>query len=253
MKVHNLPYYSYKTGMPNLRTDKSPIFFNRKIAHSCCGPTSTANALLYLASRNRRALAPPMDSEDERVAEYRLVEKLAKYMETGTTGTDVEGLISGIHRYVYECGYRAHVEWQGIHHIGRPKAGYRPEPEWIMENSLGDNNSILWIGSYKHNPNTDTYRRKTGHAATVAGFNRAYDELLVHDPSALFPRAPIHCEIEEIHSGRILFSDRSVPAKGLYKIKEVEPYVYDGELIKIIEGAVSFEVESRKKSSSFYL
>ncbi len=249
MKVHNLPYYSYKTGMPNLRTDRSPIAFSSKIAQSCCGPASTANAILYLASRNRRALAPPVDSEDERVAEYRLVEKLAQYMRTSKTGTEVEGLMSGIYRYVYECGYRARVEWQGIHHIGSPKAGYRPEPEWIMENSLGNNNSILWIGSYRYNPDKDTYRRKTGHAATVAGFNRGFNELLVHDPSALMPRAPIHCEIEEIRSGRILFLDRSIPAKGLYKIREVDPYVYDGELVKIIEGAVSFEVESRKKPS----
>ena len=253
MKVHNLPYYSYKTGMPNLRTDKSPVTFRSNIAQSCCGPVATANAILYLASRNRRALIPPIDSESETAAKYRVVEKLAKYMSTGKRGTDVEGLISGIHRYVYECGYRAHVEWQGIHHIGSPKAGYRPDPEWIMGNSLGDNNCILWIGSYRHNPEQDTYRRKTGHAATVAGFNRGFDELLVHDPFALMPRAPIHCEIEEIHSGRILLSDRSIPAKGLYKIREVDPYVYDGELVKIIEGALSFEVESRRKAASFFL
>jgi hypothetical protein len=251
MQVNSLPYYSYKSGMPNLTLARSPIFFRSNIENSCCVPASVANVFLYLASRNRSALALPVDSEGEKVAKYRLVEKLAKYMGTSKIGTDVEGLITGISRHTYESGYRSHIEWQGIHHIGRPKAGYRPDPEWIMENSLGENNCILWIGSYKYNPNTDTYRRKTGHAVTVAGFSSSFNEFLVHDPAS--SDIPETYEIEEIRSGRILFPERSIPTKGLYKIREADPYVYDGELVKIIEGAVAFEVESRKKPSSFYL
>ena len=243
MRIEYLPYSIYKSTMPNL----CPVDYRNSVApriqSSSCGPTSIANIIRYLAGHNLRQLMPPQGKSDETIANLRLIETLTRIMHTTQTGTVASDLISGLEKYVRDRGYKISIEWAGKSYSGKYKYESLVDPEWIMNGTIGPYNSILWLGNYEYNTKRETYKRKTGHAVTVAGFSSVYDELLIHDPSPIKRKYPIYCKLHKLTKGTLKNGDGiDHLAKRFYELREVYPYKDDGSLVTIIEGALSFEV-----------
>ena len=214
-----------------------------KVQGSSCGPTSVANIIRYLTAHSYGQLMPPQGESSETIANFKLIETLTRNMHTTQTGTIASDLIFGLEKYVRDRGYKISIDWAGNSYFGKYKHERIADPEWIMNGAIGPYNSILWLGNYTYNPRTEVYKRKIGHAVTVAGFNSVSNELLIHDPSSNRREYPVYCELHKLTKGTL--KDRNgtqYSAKGFYELREVYPYQYDDSIVTVIEGALSFEV-----------
>lgn len=240
-----LPAWSYKRTMPNIHSG-GRLDLKSKIESSCCGPIATANIICYLAEHNCSRLIPLSYRLDENYLLSKLIEALAKAMDTTKKGTFPYGLTDGLEKYVRDRGYKIKIKWAGWPYDGKYKDEKAPYPEWIMQGTLGSYNSILWIGTYEYSFTKDHYKRKTGHAVTVAGFIRDWNELLIHD-SVSFNRPPSHQFLYEIEDKKLIHKDgETVRASICFELSDDPLYNRrDNGTIEILEGALSFEVTPR--------
>ncbi|MBI3590301.1 MAG: hypothetical protein HY094_02845 [Candidatus Melainabacteria bacterium] len=238
MRVANLPYWTYKHTMPNL----SPIISHmtntkQRVLDSSCAPVAAANIISYLAHHNRARLLPPQGNSSRAYIHTKLVEKLIRYMNTTISGTSDLDLITGIEKYIVDRGYKIKLSWVGDSYTGKHKESSTVDPEWVMQGTLGLSNVILCSGDYKYSSRYDLYKRICGHAVTLAGFNTAYNELLIHDPARV--KKPICCELITL-KGKKLSDENGGYHLGsrFYELREFD----DESIIRVIEDVLCFEV-----------
>ncbi len=239
-----LPDWAYKRTMPNINSDRYSLDLKPKIKSSCCAPIATANIIRYLAEHNCSRLIPLSYRLNENYLLSKLIEALAKAMDTTKSGTVPDGLTDGLEKYVKDRGYKIKIKWAGWPYDGKYKDEKAPYPEWIMQRVLGSNNSILWLGIYEYNSAKDHYKRKSGHAVTAAGFIRDWSELLVHDSRLLDSKPPDHYFLYEIKGKNLVHKDgKPIQASICFELSDDPLYNRkDNGKIEVLEGALSFEV-----------
>ncbi len=239
-----LPAWAYKRTMPNINSDRYSLDLKPKIESSCCGPIATANIILYLAQHNCSRLIPLSYRLDENYLLSKLIETLGKEMDTTRSGTFSDGLTDGLEKYVKDRGYKIRIKSAGWPYSAKYKDEKVPYPEWIMQGVLGSYNSILWIGIYEYNSAKNYYKRQGGHAVTVAGFIRDWDELLVHDLRSSDSKPPDHYFLYKIKDKKLIHKDgEPVQASICFEISDDPLYNRkDNGKIEVLEGALSFEV-----------
>ena len=244
MQITNLPYWAYKRAMPNF----CPVTFRSKLAPglqaSLCGPSSGAIILAHLAKNGYPRLIPPLGKYEEEYGYLRLIETLAQYMKTTRSGTKVINLIYGLEKYVRDRGYGISIEWAGEHYTGKYKKRNSPGLEWIMSKTLGPSNIILRLDYYKYN--SRGLKHDSAHTVAVAGFNRAYSELFIHDSASDKRKKPICSEAYKLTEGD--FNPDEIKKLSTYinpsELLLSHPYT-NFEKIAIIEAALAFEVRQR--------
>ncbi len=245
MKVGRLPYSIYKSTMPHLSLTGWLSTLPRSVQNSSCGPTAAANIIYYLATHNCCRLIPPQGDLTLTHVQTKLIDTLARYMDTYKDGTGASDMIHGLENYVVNRGYNISIKWVGEPYTGKYKCGSVPTPNWIMRKTMNPYNTILWLGQYNHNEKKELYRRNKGHAVAVAGFNSVYNELLIHD-SARY-KAPVTCELYKLAPGRLTSKNttKHSQASDFSELYEVYPYEHEESYINVIEGALSFKVYPR--------
>ena len=246
MRINNLPAWTYKRSMPNINSADYDLDLTRKIESSCCGPIAVANIMLYLAKHSCCRLVPPIYDLNEDHFISKLIETLAKFMDTTSIGTYPNDLIDGIERYVINRGYNISIKSTGWVYGKKYKEENHPSPDWVMRGILGSSNSILNFANYEYNDKKDLYKRKKGHLVTATGFVRDWDELLVHD-CASFTKPPAHYQLFKFQNIKLNAFSYSMPTSKYYWLRECnslgEPYskLYEPDL-KVLDEALSFEV-----------
>lgn len=238
MKVSqvNLPYWAYKKGMPDVDLDPYVSKLRPKIREAVCAPISVANVILYLSSNGKRSLVEPMGRDDKKVFVTKLIDKLAKLMHTSRVGTEIVDFLIGLEQYFIDRGYGLDID---------PFSAYKYEEsspitsEVIYSSMLGDKNSILWVGKYKYKPIKKAYERVTGHSVTMAGFNRRYSELFLHNKCGGAFRRPESWVIESLGKNIKVIDGDSFINPFVIK-KEFE--AVDACNLNIIEQVFSLEV-----------
>lgn len=241
MRIENLPISYYKRGMPNICQTNPRNDYLREEGRVFCGPTSVANALIYLSKYHFRSLLPPIGNQSEGTARLKLVEELAENMESeDKNGTPIYKLISGIRQYVRDRGYRSEIHRKGLEHNEEYHCSELDSLDWLMENVIGTSNVILDIQYRRTGPYKLSY-----HYVTLSGFNRKHDEFYVHNSSRHTRTTPTVCEIEEVTDGRQIRGLKKIygPSETFFKInyydsEEMEWYENIANLI----GAVAFRV-----------
>lgn len=241
MRIENLPIAYYKRGMPNICQTNPRNGYLREEGRVFCGPTSVANALIWLSKHHFRSLLPPIGNQTERTAGLKLVEELAENIESEEeNGTPVYKLISGVRQYVRDRGYRVETHWKGVEHNEEYHCSELDSLEWIMGNMLGTSNVILDIEFRRTN-----FYNSSLHYVTLSGFNRKHDEFYVHDPSRLTRITPEVCEIEEVQDGHQIggLTRRYGPSEIFFKINEYNSNDIEWrENVANLIGAIAFRV-----------
>lgn len=237
LKSVSLPNYSYKRTIPSLcfREELSELG-NTSIGP--CAPVSTANIILYLARKNRARLIPPNLEGSFTFIKAKVIDLLAKNMKTDKLGTGIEGFIDGLEKYVRDCGYRINLHWVGFFYKGKYRLKGKIDPDLIMQGVLGSQNTVLWTGEYKFHEKKKIYKRQTGHALTLVGFSLPYQELLIHDPANSMQR-PVISNLERLKTSVPI---ESLSSGSLYTVGQEKMASASNSAIRILEGALSFEV-----------
>ncbi len=248
MRVSSLPAYLYKSTMPNLcQVDKRSDFLS-KSPNPYCGPVAISNALIYLARNGFPMIISPMGKLSTLQAQFKLIELLAKYMNTTKPrGTDPLDLISGLEKYIRERGYRTSISSRGfLEDVKGDRDKYYdssniPTPRWIMKGAIEDSNVVLNIGYYKRKGKGNDYKRSNGHYVTVAGFKSTKDELIIHDPGP--GRALANSKLVKISQGTLLEeSEEERPASGYYACRDINENEEIGKYLDVIDGGIVFRV-----------
>ena len=233
-KSTSLPTSMYKWTMPSLST--SEISSELKgIPSGICAPTAATDEVLYSGYKNRRGLIPTSYGNFPLSTSCKIAEKLIRNMNTSSSGTTIEGFIEGIKKYVRDSHYKIKVIWIGHFYQGAERLVDETDIDLIMEKTIGSWNSVLWTGEYKYDSKRHAYVRKTGHAVAIAGFNTGFNELLVHDPAR--SDKPVYLKLSQLEGIKIV----DLPEDGLYTFR-ANSTERNGKVLKIIEGAVSFEI-----------
>ena len=167
-------------------------------------------------------------------------------MHTTKTGTYITGIIDGVKQYVKDRGYEISIKWAGKGYEGRFKVSGDPSPELIMKESLGSHNAILSLHRYKFLPRKTVFRQKqtAGHAVSVAGFNRKFPELLIHDPQYPYKiQTPLHCKLTKIEAAKVEDINGARHTRDLWQIFRNIPD--DEYTIEVIDGIFGFEISQK--------
>ena len=246
MQITNLPHWAYKRAMPSF----SPVTFRSRLTPtlqaSSCGPSSVANIVAYLSKNGCSRLIPPAGKYEEEYSYLRLIETLTKYMETRKSGTRAINLIYGLEKYVRDRGYSISMEWTGEHYTGKYKQRSTPDLDWIMSKTLGPSNVILWLTFYKYNPRTGSLKNNSSHSVAVAGFNRAYSELFIHDSASDKRKKPICTEAYKFTEGDFYPDEKKRLSTYIRPSELLLSHPYSSiEKLAIIEAALAFEVRPK--------
>ena len=171
--------------MPRIRINTFCSELDPEVQKSTCAPVAAGNIIAYLARTNRPRLIPTDWNSSWDYGTTKLVDALARLMETDEEGTYTHKIVPGIKKYVMDRGYRISCESRGDDFLGSKKRSNTPTPYWLMKGVLGPHNAMLVLGEYKYNEHCDWYEpveAKNWHSVTLAGFNRAFGELIIHDP-----------------------------------------------------------------------
>lgn len=242
MKVSqiNLPYWAYKKAMPDVDMDPFVSSLKPTVKKSACAPVSAANIILYLSSNGKRSLIEPMGNADKKVFITKLIDRLAVLMHTSRCGTELVDFLVGIEQYFIDRGYELDIDPFSAHNY---EESTPITSEIVYGSTIGDKNSILWIGEYKYRPVKKAYERVAGHSVTMAGFNRTYNELFLHNKYGGAFRRPESWVIEPLK--RKIKTIGGDPFFNPFVIrKEFDPI--DVANLKIIEQVFSLEANKRR-------
>jgi len=210
-----------------------------------CGPTAISNALVWLGKNGYPALLP--DEDDLYQAQFKVIKTLGSetYMKTAiNAGTDPLDVMSGLDKYIRDCGYEPIIEWKGYREGGKYAAGQIPYPEWLEKGMAGDSNIVLEIGWYNYCARCDSFDRTGGHYVTLVGISmkNKFPRIIIHNPSlggGQTPKPQI-CRLVPIKHGTLSawgnYPDRS--AKGFCKLEGIT--LPDDSRYAIVEGAIKF-------------
>lgn len=179
-----LPPWVYKKSMPDVDIDYLESDLAPTVKRAVCAPTAAANIILYHSSHGKRSLVEPMGSQDRDTFVTKLIDRLAKLMHTSRVGTNFVDFTVGLEQYYIDRGYDLDIL---PYTSEKPPKGEEFAPvtqDAVYSSIIGNRDSILWVGNYKYRPIKKVYERVGGHAVTMAGFNRKYNELFFHNRCA---------------------------------------------------------------------
>jgi hypothetical protein len=211
-----------------------------------CGPSSTSNALIWLAGNGYPDLRAY--SGDEKKDQHDIISALGSpdYMNC-TGGVAPAQLCSGLKRYVLDKGYGFDsLLCQGWRPVGDEfkSGGATVDLDWVKGGILRENVVVINVGWYTFDSATDTYSRNGGHWMTVVGYGHDGNEadplcLVVHDPGT---RTSLHDyrPFERITSGRVTGAS-GLPsiAAGMYR------YPRQNGLFGILDAAVILDIKEQ--------
>lgn len=173
-----------------------------------CGPVAASNALIWLARRGHKRLAPTGTFDVE--TQGRLSLQLAALMKTTRSGgTSPQRLMTGLEKYLAGTGdTKASVKYRGWEeHAPRFSDASQSQLAMVDDALKNDDTAVfLKIGWYRYFPAEDKYVRFGGHWVTVVGVqsipvgasNAA--SWIVHDPA---PRSGIATSHDLVQVSRI--------------------------------------------------
>lgn len=225
-----------------------------------CAPVAVSNSLIWLDNNGYNAVAP--NSTDRKKDQFDVIYLLgsSRYMDTSLTGgTGVNGVLTGVERYVADSGYEAaRLEYQGWrYHYSRFNTGVDiPDLEWAKLGTLAYGSVWLNVGWYTYEATTNQYTRIGGHWVTLVGYgndghtvDRRY--LVIHDPA---PRAGHGFANEyvlpvRINSGTLNGSYSGLPrsASGFHRLAG-GMHVKSGADLAILDGVVVMELPTPRAS-----
>jgi hypothetical protein len=231
MHINSLPTYYYKASMPNLCQRDAKSKQLKEHGEVYCGPTSVANAIIWLAKYHFSMLIPPSGNLSDHEAALKIIETLGEYMKTNEDGTEIIDTMEGLEKYIRDRGYNVHIEWKGIEDGGDYDKGKIPYQDWIKKGTIGPSNAILSIGLYNHEK--EHYDLVEGHFVTAGGFKHIAvplnpqnallednststdntcippSQLIIHDP---YPQshAPDFCDLLYIPQGKDITCEENV-------------------------------------------
>jgi hypothetical protein len=192
-----------------------------------CGPAAISNSLAWFSNNGYEKLLPYASSKGKAQFELARILGSAGYMNTiEGVGTDAEGVLRGVSRYIEDRGYRKYwlmYQGWGRHDRRRFGAGVRtPRLEWIKKGFIGE--SAVWLnaGWYTYDEKRREYTRIGEHWLTLVGYGVDKDGkedpyiLIVHDPAPRAGLEPRHTyvRLEPIRRGRMVGSFEGLPRNG---------------------------------------
>lgn len=191
-----------------------------------CGPTATANAIVWLAENGFPFLSSR--SGDAKKDQHEIIASLGSstYMNV-IEGVGPWGVCDGLKRYIMDKGYTYDsLRSQGWRAVAPEfQTGViKPDLNWIKRGILHNNIVLANFGWYSYDKDKDEYRRVGGHWMTIVGYGHNGKEkdslsLVVHDPATRWVSNEYRT-LEKITSG-VLKGSRQMPsdAIGLYRYK----------------------------------
>ncbi len=247
MKITSLPFYVYKSSMPNICQVDPQIKTLKENGRLWCGPVAASNALFHLAKKHFQMLIPPMGKSSELEAQTKLVEQLVEYMQTNdSTGTETADLLMGLEKYIRERGYKARTSWEGWDMGKNCPIGKPPSISNAMQGLIGTSNTILQIGWYKPTLTKVAYRRVGGHYVNATGFIRKElnNEFIIHDPSPRSKQVPKHCTPNQISDEIVCLLEKSkkTDASEYNELEGIDINKNKGASIAVLDGIGIFKV-----------
>ena len=222
------------------------------VAH--CGPVAVSNSLVWLARHGYPRLAPTTKLTAASQGALARVLGEPNYMNTTyQDGTGVDGVLTGLAKYVGEHGYQfKYLGYQGWDPSTSPyDTGLKvPQLQWIKEGLAG--NAAVWlkIGWYKRQDND--WKKFAGHWVTLVGYGvdehgrAAPDVLIVHDPA---PRSGErlsndYVRVSALEPGtlRSISGRRSIPSEGFFRLGG-GLRIKDGADIGVLDAAVVLRMQ----------
>ncbi|MBI3309608.1 MAG: C39 family peptidase [Candidatus Melainabacteria bacterium] len=240
MRVDNLPFYHYKLGMPNICQRNPRRQHLREQGKVFCAPASVANALIWQAKNYCPFLVKPQGKDSEQTTKLKLVEELAKLMDTiSNKGTYINDLISGLRKYVRDRGYKVTTKWKGLDHRDEYHCTRLTDPRWLMESLMHDSNLILDIDITR--AKSPVSKKPEAHCVTAVGFFEPNNQLYIHDPISL-RRKPSLYEIDPAKHWKRLKSLKKEHGRknDFFEFWEYDPWRWG--FVGILQSAIAFRV-----------
>jgi hypothetical protein len=216
-----------------------------------CAPVAVSNSMMWFADIGFDKLKPNI--ADRKKAQFEIARRLGseQCMDTSLkTGSDADGVIIGVSRYLINAGYKSfNLEYQGWCRHPRYFSTRieMPQIEWIKKGLLGD--SAVWLnaGWYKYLPDGNRYYRFGEHWLTLAGYGvdrqgKVDDNILiVHDPA---PRAGTeskhtYIKLRPITSGQLVGKAEGLPRSAVgYYMLAGDMELHNRADYAILDGAV---------------
>lgn len=216
-----------------------------------CAPVAVSNSMMWFADIGFEKLMP--DIADRKKAQFEIARRLgsSRFMDTSLkTGSDADGVIKGVSRYLIDRGYKNFfLEYQGWCRHPRffSTRTQIPQIDWIKKGLLGD--SAVWLnaGWYKYLPDRNQYYRFGEHWLTLVGYGvdrrGKVDEniLIVHDPA---PRAGTeskhtYIKLQPITSGQLVGKVEGLPRSAVgYYLLAGDMRLHNRADFAILDGAV---------------
>ncbi len=248
MKITPLPFYVYKSSMPNLCQRDPQSKTLRENGKLWCGPVVASNVLIHLARNHFQTLVPPLGKSSELEGQIKLVEKLVEYMKTSdSTGTTTTDLLRGLEKYIRERGYKILHSWEGWDTDKNHSDTKPPSVLNAMQGIIGASNTILEVGWYKpDSSNSAKHKRVGGHYVNAAGFIRrkSGNEFIVHDPSPRSKQVPKHCAPVKVSNKATVLLDESkkIDAREYNELKGIDINKDKGASVAILDGIGIFKI-----------
>ncbi len=237
---------------PNGRLPGGGVFY--------CASVAVSNSMAWFSDNGFDKLMPAWQNRKKAQFEVARILGTKRYMNTSLkTGTDAEGVIKGVSRYLVDRGYKYfELEYQGwCRHPFLFGTGVDvPQPNWIKQGLLGD--SAVWLnaGWYRYIPSTNQFYRFGEHWLTLVGYgvdkqgNNDESILIIHDPAPRAGKEPAHTyiKLQMIQRGRLVGKMSGLPrsAKGYYLLTG-EMRVHGRADFAILDGAVVLKLKKTKR------
>jgi hypothetical protein len=220
-----------------------------------CGPVAASNTLTWFYKAGYKGLMPGIASlEDEQIGMVRTLGS-SPFMNTDYTrgGTTSRDMVKGILKYISRSGYdRSAVYYAGWDMGVDGRNSPVPDMEFLKRGFEKGGAVLLNIGWYRPGPDTDTYRRESGHWVTMAGYGKdkkgiiAEDIIVVHDPAPWAGKGKTHHYVRfvPLQEGYLTGPYKGLPvdARGFLVAEEglCKP---SEKVVAIVEGAIAIRME----------